>query len=403
MSSEYFFEKKEIVLGECSSNPSFLMDSDELNTNDDDMSGLFNFIMTRALEVRATDVHLEPGPRGMKIRFRIDGMLLEAAVLSTEKSLPLVSAVKIISAMDIAQSRLPQDGRATISYLNRQIDLRVSTQPTIEGERVVIRLLDRHGPLLELDRLGFSTGNMKKIRRMMSGNGLLLVTGPTGSGKTTTMYAMLKCLRSGHRNIMTVEDPVEYVLEGVNQTLVNTKAGLDFTVGLRAVLRQDPDIIMVGEIRDRETADLAIRAAGTGHLVLSTLHTGDAAGALTRLLEMGIEPYRVSSSLMGAVAQRLCRVRCGQCAVENEDYQIPEHVGGCPDCGGTGYRGLVGIQEVLMVDDDIRDLLVRGVSSREISKAAVGKGMTTLFEDGMEKAERGLTTAWEVRRVTGRD
>lgn len=402
MAGEYFFEKTEIDLGE-SPDFSLLPDIRKFRPGDADMSGLFNFIVNGALGARATDVHLEPGPRGLKIRFRIDGLLLEAGVLAGETSLPLVSAVKIISGMDIAQSRLPQDGRATISYRERRIDLRVSTQPTIEGERVVIRLLDRHGPLLELDRLGFSAGNMKKIRRMMSGNGLLLITGPTGSGKTTTMYAMLKSLRNGHSNIMTVEDPVEYVLEGVNQTQVNTRAGLDFTVGLRAVLRQDPDIIMVGEIRDRETADLAVRAAGTGHLVLSTLHTGDAAGALTRLLEMGIEPYRVSSSLIGAVAQRLCRVRCGRCAAASGECQNPEPAGVCPDCGGTGYRGLVGLQEVLLVDDPVRELLAKGVSSREISKAAMDRGMTTLFGDGMEKVEKGLTTAREVRRVTGRE
>ncbi len=382
---------------------------------DSGMGELFHKIVRRALEKGATDVHLEPAARGMAVRFRVDGLLLAAGKLTAEVALPLVSAIKILSGMDIAQSRLPQDGRATVSNLNREIDIRVSTQPTIEGERMVLRLLDRHGPLLDLSSLGFSGNNMQKILKMMNGNGLLLITGPTGSGKTTTMYAMLNNLKNGYRNIMTVEDPVEYVLEGISQTQINVRAGLDFAVGLRAVLRQDPDIIMVGEIRDRETADLAVRAAGTGHLVLSTLHTGDAAGALTRLLEMGIEPYRVASSVLGAVAQRLCRVTCNSCGgvvgkqsntirsrYDRGDWESADP-GMCGNCGGTGYHGQTGIQEVLVVADDIRDLLGKNSSSRLIMDAAVKQGMATLFEDGMEKAARGLISIEEIKRVTGKE
>lgn len=384
---------------------------------DTDMAALFYQIVRRAIEERATDIHLEPGPHGMRVRLRVDGLLLDFGCLPGKWCQPLVSGIKILSGMDIAQSRLPQDGRASVSHRGRDIDLRVATQPTIDGEKVVLRLLDSHGSLLELENLGFCRANMNKLRGLMSQYGIILITGPTGSGKTTTMYAMVKELRDGHRNIMTVEDPVEYVLEGVNQTQVNVKAGLDFTVGLRAVLRQDPDVIMVGEIRDRETADLAVRAAGTGHLVLSTLHTGDAAGALTRLLEMGVEPYRVASSVIGAVAQRLARVLCPSCRMAYQvsetrvEYGLPADglmkaglytAGGCPRCNGTGYRGQIGLQEVLLVDDEIRDLLGRGASSREIRGIAVKQGMKTIFEDGVDKAGQGLTALEEVRRVTGR-
>lgn len=379
---------------------------------DSGMEELFHKIVSQALDKGATDIHLEPVVRGMGLRFRVDGLLQAAGKLTAEVALPLLSAIKILSGLDIAQSRLPQDGRATVSHLEREIDIRVSTQPTIDGERMVLRLLDRYGPLLDINSLGFSDGNLEKIMHMVKGNGLLLITGPTGSGKTTTMYAILNNLKNGCRNIMTVEDPVEYVLEGISQTQVNVRAGLDFAVGLRSVLRQDPDIIMVGEIRDRETADLAVRAAGTGHLVLSTLHTGDAAGALTRLLEMGIEPYRVASSVLGAVAQRLCRVNCYSCggtggkspdtAVSRSGHGDWASVnpGGCGACGGTGYRGQAGIQEVLVVSDDIRDLLGRSSSSRMILDAAVKQGMATLFDDGMVKAARGWIAVKEVKRVT---
>jgi type II secretory ATPase GspE/PulE/Tfp pilus assembly ATPase PilB-like protein len=287
---------------------------------------------------------------------------------------------------------LPQDGRTTVSHGNREIDIRVSTQPTIDGERIVLRLLDRHGTLLDLNSLGLSGKNLKKIGQMIGKNGLLLITGPTGSGKTTTMYAILNNLRSGYRNIMTVEDPVEYVMEGISQTQVNIRAGLDFAVGLRAVLRQDPDII---------TADLAVRAAGTGHLVFSTLHTGDAAGALTRLLEMGVEPYRVASSLLGAVAQRLCRVTCDYCDGTGHGRLESAHSNVCGKCGGSGFRGQTGIHEVLVVEDDLRELLVKGSSSRTIREVAVRRGMETLLEDGMEKAARGIVSTEEIKRVTG--
>lgn len=402
--------------GETAACPGGLGLGEKVPTNSD-MAALFYQIVHRAVAGRATDIHLEPGQQGLRVRFRVDGLLLDFGSLPRKWCQSLVSVIKVLSGMDIAQSRLPQDGRTTVNYSGREIDLRVSTQPIIDGEKVVLRLLDRHGSLLALDGLGFSPANMKKLRQMMSQYGMILITGPTGSGKTTTMYAMIKELGNGHRNIMTVEDPVEYVLDGVNQTQVNIKAGLDFAVGLRAVLRQDPDVIMVGEIRDRETADLAIRAAGTGHLVLSTLHTGDAAGALTRLKEMGVEPYRVASSVIGAVAQRLARVLCPFCRLEyrvgesREGYSRPDKLsktglyttGGCPRCNETGYRGQVGLQEVLVVDDEIRDLLGKGASSREIRNLAIKQGMKSLVEDGMDKARNGLTSVEEVGRVTGRD
>lgn len=376
---------------------------------------LVNRIILQAVHSRASDIHIEPQEKDIRVRFRVDGLLRDVLHLPTGILNSLVSRIKIMGGMDIAEKRLPQDGRFQVTVERRSIDLRVSTMPTVYGEKVVLRILDKSTMLLPLDGLGFLPATRQIYETLIrSAYGMILITGPTGSGKTTTLYATLNALSSPEKNIITIEDPVEYLLPGINQVRVNPKAGLDFASGLRAILRQDPDIIMVGEIRDRETADIAVRAATTGHLVFSTLHTNDAAGAVTRLLDMGVEPFLVNSSLIGVVAQRLARLICHNC---RETYQpqpedpvysfIQDRQGltfyrgrGCPQCNYTGYQGRTAIQEVLVMTEDIRALVAEKAPSHEIKKAAVAAGMVTLREDGLEKASQGLTTIEEVMRVT---
>lgn len=376
---------------------------------------LVNRIILQAVHSRASDIHIEPQEKDIRVRFRVDGLLRDVLHLPTGILNTLVSRIKIMGGMDIAEKRLPQDGRFQVTVERRSIDLRVSTMPTVYGEKVVLRILDKSTMLLPLDGLGFLPATRQIYETLIrSAYGMILITGPTGSGKTTTLYATLNALSSPEKNIITIEDPVEYLLPGINQVRVNLKAGLDFASGLRAILRQDPDIIMVGEIRDRETADIAVRAATTGHLVFSTLHTNDAAGAVTRLLDMGVEPFLVNSSLIGVVAQRLARLICHNC---RETYQPgPEDPAytfiqdrqrltfyrgrGCPQCNYTGYQGRTAIQEVLVMTEDIRALVAEKAPSHEIKKAAVAAGMVTLREDGLEKASQGLTTIEEVMRVT---
>jgi len=374
---------------------------------------LVNLILTEAVQQGASDIHLEPRERDLKVRYRIDGVLQEAYDPPKNVQLAITSRIKILAGLNIAERRLPQDGRFTMTIDRSDVDFRVSTLPTAHGESVVLRVLDDSRVMLQLDELGFSPASLSQLKSLLARpHGMLFVTGPTGSGKTTTLYAALRLLNTGEKNLTTVEDPIEYQLEGVRQVQVNPKIGLTFATGLRAILRQDPDIIMVGEIRDLETAQIAVQSALTGHLVLSTLHTNDAASTLIRLEDMGVETYLVAAAAEGVVAQRLVRKLCPKC---KEGYQPGEglrktlglpgaptlyRAKGCKDCRYTGYRGRVGIYEILILDDDIRELILRRASPAEIRRAAQPKGMKTLREDGLEKAVQGITSVEEVMRVT---
>lgn len=378
---------------------------------------LVNSIFLQAIEQNASDIHIEPQEHQVRVRYRIDGMLREVMTLPRKIRSAVTSRVKIMSNMDIAEKRIPQDGRIQLRLGNREIDLRVSTLPTVYGEKIVTRLLDKGSMRnFKIENIGFEQVNFNRFfNALKSPYGMILITGPTGSGKTTTLYAALNEINTVDKNIITVEDPVEYMLEGINQTQVNTKAGMTFAAGLRAILRQDPDIIMVGEIRDSETAEIAVRAATTGHLVLSTLHTNDAAGAITRLVDMGIEPFLVASSVLVTVAQRLARRICPDCC---QPYELapdaPERVfigvahdkpvtlyrgAGCDNCGNTGYKGRLAIHEVLSVTAGIRPLILRNAPTDEIKQKAMSEGMITLKADGTKKAMKGLTTIEEVMRV----
>jgi type IV pilus assembly protein PilB len=376
---------------------------------------LINTLITRAVNERASDLHLEPGEKDLRVRFRIDGVLHE--VMSTPRAVAgaVVSRVKIMADLDIAERRVPQDGRVGLRVNGRAIDLRVATLPSIYGEKVVIRVLDKDDAVLQLADLGFMPHALDRFSRSLAKPyGAILVTGPTGSGKTTTLYAALNVLNKPDRNIITVEDPVEYRLAGVTQVQVNRKAGLQFATALKSILRSDPDIVLVGEVRDPETAKTAVEAALTGHLVLTTLHTNDAASSINRLVDMGVEAYLVSSSLDCIVAQRLARKLCQRCRrpheatpevrvqvglpAEGEPASIYEAVG-CKVCSGTGYRGRLSINEVLTVTEEIQRMAVERRPSDEIKKVAVEQGMRTLRHDGQEKVRLGLTTLEEVLRV----
>ncbi|RJQ30634.1 MAG: type II secretion system protein GspE [Peptococcaceae bacterium] len=377
---------------------------------------LVNTVITQAVAEQASDIHIEPYENSVRVRYRVDGILREIMTLPRKSRAALVSRIKILADLNIAERRLPQDGRIQIKYGEREVDLRVSTMPTVFGEKVVIRLLDKSAGMLKVEQLGFQAGNQERFNSILkSSYGMILITGPTGSGKTTTLYAALSEISTPEKNVITIEDPVEYILPGINQAQVNPKTGFTFATGLRSIVRQDPDIIMVGEIRDRETAAIAVQAATTGHLVLTTLHTNDAAGAVSRLIDMGVEPFLVSSSLLGVVAQRLVRLCCRKC---RESYQLkagaPERAfmgltpdepvslfrgKGCPACEHTGYKGRLNIQEVLLVTGKIRELINRNASAGEIKRQAVAEGMLTLQEDGIQKALQGLTTIQEVVRV----
>lgn len=378
---------------------------------------LVNTLLFRAVKQKASDIHIEPFERELKIRFRINGILYDIMSPPKRAQNAIISRVKIMSQLNIAEKRIPQDGRIRIKIAGKDIDIRVSTIPTAFGESVVMRLLDASAVLLDLDSLGFLRDNLDLIKKLLAHhNGIILVTGPTGSGKTTTLYAALSRLNTNEVKIITVEDPVEYQLHGVNQMQVNPKIELTFASGLRAFLRQDPDIIMVGEIRDRETAEIAIQASLTGHLVLSTLHTNDAPSSITRLVEMGVEPFLVASSVLGIAAQRLLRTVCRDCARKYtpEEKELAE-IGltpsdlkgrqifrpvGCPNCMETGYAGRAGIHEIMMVTDAVRAELMKGSDATTIKKVAVQAGMRTLREDAAQKVMQGLTTIAEVLRVT---
>jgi len=376
---------------------------------------LVNMIISRAVKDKASDIHIEPETDFVRIRYRIDGILYEVYKLPRNIMGLIISRLKVLASLDIAERRKPQDGRISLKIENHQIDFRTSTFPTIHGENVVLRILDKSSFLLNLTELGFGENDLNKFNSLIRHpNGIILVTGPTGSGKTTTLYAALSTINSLETNIITVEDPVEYELPLIRQTQINPKAGLTFATGLRSILRQDPNVIMIGEIRDSETADIAIQSALTGHLVFSTLHTNDAAGALTRLIDMGIEPFLISSSIIGVLAQRLVRIICSKCKTEitpspeilkslalEKETGIKFYQGkGCPQCKEKGYQGRIGMFELLVVNEEIRKLIISKASSDAIKQKAIASGMTTLKDDGIKKVKAGLTTLEEVIRLT---
>ncbi|QSQ16709.1 type II secretion system ATPase GspE [Myxococcus landrumensis] len=385
---------------------------------------LVNSVLFRAAKERASDIHIEPMERELLVRFRVDGVLQEVIKPPKRYQNAIVSRVKVMGQLNIAEKRLPQDGRIRIKLAGRDIDIRLSTIPTTNGERIVMRLLDKTATLLDLAEIGMSKATLNSMEAVVKrSHGIVLVTGPTGSGKTTTLYGALSKINTPDLNILTVEDPVEYQLKGIGQMAINPKIGLTFAQGLRSFLRQDPDVIMVGEIRDKETAEIAIQASLTGHLVLSTVHTNDAAGAVTRLVDMGVEPFLVASSLTGILAQRLVRRVCPDCreAYQPTDAELKElshsrasfkerygvdriyKATGCPTCNRNGYRGRTGIYEFLPVDDDVRQLVLKNVDASTIKKSATSKGMTTLLEDGARKVALGETTIAEVLSITQED
>ena len=351
---------------------------------------MLNALLMQAARDGASDIHIEPYERHSSVRFRIDGTLREVVQPNRALHAALISRLKIMADLDIAEKRLPQDGRISLRLGQRAIDVRVSTLPGAHGERAVLRLLDKSLSRLTLASVGMKGATLQRLEQLIAQpHGIVLVTGPTGSGKTTTLYAALQQLDAAHFNIMTVEDPIEYELSGIGQTQVNAKIDLDFAKALRAILRQDPDIIMIGEIRDKETAQIAIQASLTGHLVLATLHTNDAVSAVTRLTDMGVEPFLLSSSLLGVLAQRLVRKICTACQGS-----------GCTECGHTGYQGRTGIFELLSVDDTLRERIHSRAAESELLSAAKRQGMTSMREDGEHLVAQGITSAQELLRVT---
>ena len=384
--------------------------SDLQNDNDEaPVIKLINAVLSEAIKSNASDIHIEPYEEHISIRFRIDGILKEILKPNSRLSSMLNARIKVMSNLDIAEKRIPQDGRMSLKLGEKWIDIRVSTLPSSHGERVVLRILDKADTQIGLEQLGIDSRSLKKLERILKNpNGIILVTGPTGSGKTTTLYAALNILNDQSRNILTVEDPVEYAVDGVGQTQVNNKIGMTFAKGLRAILRQDPDIVMVGEIRDLETAEIAVQASLTGHLVLSTIHTNDAVSALTRLKDMGIEPYLLSSTLKGVLAQRLVRKLCNECKVKTTtkqntlDFIKGSNVFeafGCSFCNKTGYSGRIGIFELLLVDELIKDHISQGSSEAEIKKLAFNE-MPLLSSSGKELVLNGITSIDEILRVT---
>jgi type IV pilus assembly protein PilB len=379
---------------------------------------MLDLVMMQAIRDRASDIHLEPDEKGLRVRLRIDGFLYESLTLPKQIQPALTSRIKILAEMDIAETRLPQDGNFNVKLERRGFEIRVSTFPTIYGENVVLRILDQTSPLFKLDELGFSEDTLTQFKQLVRRtNGIILVTGPTGSGKTTTLYALLNMINSKDKNIITIEDPVEYRLALIRQTQINPKAGITFATGLRSILRQDPDIIMIGEVRDLETSEIAMQAALTGHLVLSTLHTNDASEAISRLVDIGVEPYLISSCVIGVLAQRLVRTVCPDCKVSYQaDQKNVEDFGvdlsklkgpltlhrgkGCKNCKQSGYRGRTGIYELLLVTEEIKKLVSERASTqviREVAKKTAG--MVPLRGDGLRKALKGTTTIEEVNRV----
>jgi len=377
---------------------------------------LVHRIITEAVDRGVSDIHFEPQDGDMRVRYRIDGVLRDAAIVPDASVPAVTSRVKIIADLDIAERRIPQDGRISMELEGKHIDLRVATLPAAFGENIVMRILDSSKALIAMETLGMLPQALERFSKAIGqAHGAVLVTGPTGSGKSTSLYAALNMLNTVEKNIITIEDPVEYQLDGITQVQTNPRAGLTFSSGLRSMMRADPDIIMVGEIRDRETAQIAIEAALTGHLVLSTLHTNDAPGAISRLIEMGIEPFLVGSAVDCVVAQRLARLLCAECKRRTTltsdvmrangfnvglDLEAYEPVG-CARCGGSGYKGRVGLYEVMWVSETIRGLAVAKEPSENIAHAAVHEGMMRLREDGLEKVRRGLTSIAEIARVAG--
>jgi general secretion pathway protein E len=370
---------------------------------------LVNAMIATAVEKRASDIHIEPFEKEFRVRYRVDGVLFNQEAPPRELKAAIVSRLKLMAKLNIAERRLPQDGRIKIKILGREIDLRVSTLPTLFGESVVMRLLDRStGDFYDLLKLGFDDHMLERMKYYTSlPHGILLVTGPTGSGKSTTLYSALKRINIPDRKIITIEDPVEYQMDGINQIHVNNQIGLTFASGLRHIVRQDPDVIMVGEIRDRETADVSIRAALTGHFVFSTLHTNDAPSAISRLTDMGVENYLINSSLVAVLAQRLVRVICANCRAPSGVTLSPfgDHVetfrgAGCDTCNGTGYRSRIGIFELMEMNEEIRALIMHNADASKITDAARRNGMLSLREDGWQKVAKGVTTPDEVLRVT---
>ncbi|HTQ25863.1 MAG TPA: type II secretion system ATPase GspE [Candidatus Binataceae bacterium] len=412
-------DRLDVVANELAQEPLDLLDSDDAAP----IIKLVNGLLSQAVKDRASDIHVEPFERELMVRFRVDGMLYD--VISPPKRFQpaITSRVKVMAGLNIAEKRLPQDGRIRLRVAGRDIDIRVSTIPTAFGERIVLRLLDRAQALvdLNLDRLGFTGDNLARIDRLIrQSHGIILATGPTGSGKTTSLYACLARINSPEKNIITIEDPIEYQLRGIGQMQVNPKIELTFASGLRSILRQDPDVIMVGEIRDSETAEIAIHAALTGHLVFSTLHTNDSFGALTRLVDMGIEPFLVSSSILAVVAQRLVRMVCPTCrepytptpaeltriGVHPEDLKGPLYrpsANGCRACRNTGYRGRTAIQELMLMDDEVRTLVMQKADAATIRRACTSRGMKLLRQNGAERVLQGETTVEELLRVTQED
>ena len=379
---------------------------------------MVNLIMQRAIETKASDIHIEPFEQSLKVRLRVDGVLQEIDAPPVKSTAAVISRIKIMAKLNIAERRLPQDGRIKVQMLGKELDLRVSTIPTMYGESVVIRLLDKENTVLDFTALGFAGRHLQLFLDILAlPHGIILITGPTGSGKSTTMYAALKQLNTSARKIITVEDPVEYQMEGINQIQAKPQIGLTFAMALRSIVRQDPDVIMIGEMRDLETARIAVQYALTGHLVLSTLHTNDAAGGVTRLLDMGLEEYLLTSTVNGILAQRLVRKLCSVC---KESYiPSPELVDelrlkrfstsdaitlykpvGCPSCNGMGYRGRMAIIEFLPMTDPIRKLIMTHQEAGAIQKLAIAEGMQTLYENGLDKVVQGITTLEEVMRVT---
>jgi general secretion pathway protein E len=378
---------------------------------------LVNLILFQGVKERASDIHIEPFQKELKVRYRIDGILYQRLTPPKRYQPAMISRLKVMAKMDIAEKRLPQDGRIPIRIADKEIDIRVSIIPTTFGERVVLRLLDKSSVHFGIEEIGLSPDQLREVEELIRRpNGILFVTGPTGSGKTTTLYAALSQINSPDKNIVTIEDPVEYQLGGIAQIQVNPRIGLTFAHGLRSVLRHDPDVILVGEVRDVETAEIAIQAAMTGHLVFSTLHTNDAASAVTRLIDMGIEPFRIASVVRAVLAQRLLRVLCPEC---KEEY-VPEGEAlrvagissaqlrgravyrpkGCPSCSGTGYRGRTGIYEIMRVSDPIRQLIMKKADSSAISRRSLEEGMKTLRDDGARKFGEGATSLEELLRVS---
>ncbi len=396
------------------------IDLDQLATDSEDapVIKIVNLILVQAVKEKASDIHIEPFQKTLKLRYRIDGELIAAESPPKALQLAITSRIKILAGLNIAERRIPQDGRFRIKVLAKDVDLRVSILPTAYGEKVVIRILDKAALTGSIDQMGMDESTLDKFKKAIDApHGMILVTGPTGSGKTTTLYSVLQELNSPQYNIVTVEDPIEYELSGINQVSVRNDIGLDFASALRSILRQDPDIVMVGEIRDNETADIAVKAALTGHQVLSTLHTNDAAGAITRLDDMGIEPFLISSSVIMACAQRLVRRICTNCREEfvpepemlgRLGMEMPEgavfyHGSGCDRCKGRGYLGRVAIIEALPVSEAIRRLIIKRASAAVVKNQAISEGMRTLRMVGIDKALEGITTLEEIWRVTAED